>query len=106
MPRSWMLRRLSWRFRKTFPVENNYTGTTADPSTTLLRSSGRDDKGGRLRFGRLATWMDRVTNDYFAKTAGPSTALRYGRDDKGRAVTFRKIGDLDSQGYERLLCER
>jgi hypothetical protein len=50
--------------------------------------------------------MDRVTNDYFANTAGPSTALRYGRDDKGRAVTFRKIGDLDRQGYERLLCER
>jgi len=67
MPRSWMLRRLSWRFRKTFPVENNYTGTTADPSTTLLRSSGRDDKG--------------------------------------RAVTFRKVSNLDGQGYKRLLCE-
>jgi len=39
--------------------------TTADPSTTLLRSSGRDDKG--------------------------------------RAVTFRKISDLDGQSYEPLL---
>jgi hypothetical protein len=25
------------------------------------------------------------------------------RDDKGRAVTFRKISDLDGQSYERLL---
>jgi hypothetical protein len=63
MPRSWMLRRLSWRFR--FPGKNNYTGTTADPST----------------------------------------ALRSGRDDKGRAVTFRKVSNLDGQGYKRLLCE-
>src|SRR5580704_12981000 len=36
---------------------------------------------GRLRSGRLATWMDGVTNGYFARTAGPSTALRSGRDD-------------------------
>jgi hypothetical protein len=31
-------------------------------------------------------------------TADPSTALRSGRDDKGRAVTFRKVSDLDGQG--------
>jgi hypothetical protein len=31
------------------------------------------------------------------RTAGPSTALRSGRDDKGRAVTFRKVSDLDGQ---------
>jgi hypothetical protein len=29
-----------------------------------------------------------------AATAGPSTALRSGRDDKGREVTPGKIGDL------------
>jgi hypothetical protein len=28
-------------------------------------------RGGRLRFGRLATWMDGVTHGYFAKTAVP-----------------------------------
>jgi len=29
------------------------------------------------------------------RTADPSTSLRFGRDDKGRAVTFRKVSDLD-----------
>jgi hypothetical protein len=49
--------------------------------------------------------MDRVTNLCFAKTAGPSTALRSGRDDKGKVVTFRKISDLDGQSYEPPLWE-
>jgi hypothetical protein len=35
--------------------------------------------------------------EYRGKTAGPSTVLRSGRDDKGRAVTSRKIGDFDGQ---------
>jgi len=39
------------------------------------------------------------------RTADPSTSLRFGRDDKGRAVTFRKARDLDGQSSERLLCE-
>jgi len=30
-------------------------------------------RGERLRFGRLATWMERLTNLYFATTADPST---------------------------------
>jgi signal transduction histidine kinase len=34
---------------------------------------------------------------YSATTADPSTALRSGRDDKGRAVTSRKSGDLDGR---------
>ncbi len=41
--------------------------------------------------------MDRVRDGYSAETADPSTALRSGRDDKARAVTFRKDGDLDGQ---------
>ena len=48
--------------------------------------------------GRVATWMDGVRSRHFAKTADPSTSLRYGRDDKGRAVTFRKGGDPDGRG--------
>jgi hypothetical protein len=28
-------------------------------------------RGGLLPVGKLATWMDRVRNDYSAKTAGP-----------------------------------
>ena len=62
-------------------------------------------RGGRLLFGRLATGMDRVTNRDFANTADPSTTLRFGRDDKGRVVTFRKAGDWDEQTYEPLLRE-
>ena len=60
-------------------------------------------RGGWLLIGRLATGMDRVTNRYFAKTADPSTALRFGRDDKGRVVTFRKASDWDGQSYQPLL---
>jgi hypothetical protein len=48
-------------------------GRTADPSTTLLRSFGRDDKGrGVAQVGVVEGWEE---------TAGPSTALRFGRDD-------------------------
>jgi hypothetical protein len=39
---------------------------------------------------------------FSAATAGPSNALRYCRDDKGRAVTLRKDSDSDGQD-ERLL---
>jgi hypothetical protein len=46
---------------------SGYSPSTSDPSTTLLRSSGRDDKG--------------------------------------RGVTFRKISDLDGQGFKQMLCE-
>src|ERR1700753_3870703 len=52
-------------------------------------------RGVRLRTGELATWMDGVPNRSFAKTAGPSTTLRSGRDDKGRGVTYRGVSDLD-----------
>jgi hypothetical protein len=38
-------------------------------------------------------------------TADPFTSLRFGRDDKGRAVTLRKVCDLDGQSYERLFCD-
>jgi len=37
-----------------------------------------------------------------AEIAGPSTALRSGRDDKGRTAAFRKGGDLDGRNLERL----
>jgi hypothetical protein len=47
--------------------------------------------------------MDRVRSGYSATTADPSTALRSGRDDKGRAVTFLKNRDWDGQSQERLL---
>ena len=43
-------------------------------------------RGGRLLLERAATWMARVTNRYFAKTAGPSTSLRSGRDDNSVAT--------------------
>jgi len=46
-------------------------------------------RGGRLLSGKVATWMDGGAVSP-AKTAGPSTALRSGRDDKGRAVTLRE----------------
>ena len=52
---------------------------------------------GWLLSGRMATWMDGVKSGYSAATADPSTALRFGRDDKGKAVTFRKGGDLDGR---------
>ena len=54
-------------------------------------------RGRRLLFGRVATWMDGVKSGYSAATADPSTALRFGRDDNGKAVTFRKGGDLDGR---------
>ena len=31
------------------------------------------------------------------RTADPSTSLRFGRDDKGRAATFRTFSDLDGR---------
>jgi hypothetical protein len=55
------------------------------------------------RFDRIAS------QEKFARTArrtaDPSTALlrSSGRDDKGRAVTFRKGGDLDGRSWEQLL---
>jgi hypothetical protein len=39
--------------------------------------------------------MDGVEIGCSAKTADPSTALLSGRDDKGKAVTCRKDGELD-----------
>jgi hypothetical protein len=41
--------------------------------------------------------MDGVKSGHSATTADPSTALRFGRDDNGKAVTFRKGGDLDGR---------
>jgi hypothetical protein len=46
--------------------------------------------------------MDGVEIGCSAKTADPSTALRSGRDDKGRAVTLQKASDSDGQNQERL----
>src|SRR5271156_570657 len=92
MPRSWMPRKPSWRFRKTFPRKSIHTETTTDPSTALR--SGRDDKGRAVTFGRLATWMDRIKNDYFAKTADPPLRFapvgmtRGGRLRFGRLATW------------------
>jgi hypothetical protein len=82
-------------------VKSGYPAKTADPSTALLRSSGRDDKGeGWLLLGRLATWMDRVMSCYSAKTADPSTALlrSFGRDDKGRVGYCSGDGRLGWRG--------
>src|ERR1700722_8845993 len=39
-----------------------------------------------------------------ARTADPSTALRSGRDDRGRTVTFRKSRDLDGRSYSGTLA--
>jgi hypothetical protein len=54
-------------------------------------------KGGWLVSGRMASWLDRAECGYSATTADPSTALRSGRDDKGRVACFRKDGELDGQ---------
>ena len=56
--------------------------------------------GQRLRSVGVATGMDGVRIGYSAATADPSTALRSGRDDKGRAATFRKDGDSDGRSWE------
>jgi hypothetical protein len=42
------------------------------------------------------SWSD-LSEAWRAATADPSTALRSGRDDKERAVTFRKVSELDGQ---------
>jgi hypothetical protein len=55
--------------------------TTADPSTAALRSGQGLTRGGRLRFGRLAPWMDRITYGYFAKKAVPALIAFPGRMD-------------------------
>ena len=76
-------------------VESGYSVTTADPSTALLRSSGRDDKG-RAVILRKGGDLDGVEGGYSAETADPSTTLlrSSGRDDKdellfcGRAATW------------------
>jgi hypothetical protein len=51
--------------------------------------------------------MDGVKSGYSAKTADPSTTLlrSSGRDNKGRAITFRKDGDSDGRSLDRLLRE-
>ena len=60
-------------------VESGYSAKTADASTALLRSSGRDDKGRQVLSEKMATRMDGVESGYSAKTADASTALRSGR---------------------------
>jgi putative endonuclease len=42
------------------------------------------------------SWSD-LSEAWPAATADPSTALRSGRDDKGRVVTLRKDGDSDGR---------
>jgi hypothetical protein len=88
-------------------VEDGYSATTADLSTALR--SGRDDKGkggasGKSScwteavfitldgpkpiaspVGSLVAWMVKVEDGYSVTTADLSTALRSGREDKGRA---------------------
>jgi hypothetical protein len=80
-------------------VKSGYSAKTADASTALLQSSGRDDKGRQLLSEKMATRMDGVESGYSAKTADASTALLLssGRDDKGRAITFRRGGDWDGR---------
>jgi hypothetical protein len=59
-------------------------------------------RGVGLRFGKLATWMDKVESGYFATTADPSTTLRSGRDDKGRGLRFGRLAtwmDKVESGY-------
>jgi hypothetical protein len=43
-------------------VQSSYSAKTADPSTTLLRSSGRDDKGREVtlrKYGDLDGWSSK-----------------------------------------------
>jgi putative endonuclease len=42
------------------------------------------------------SWSD-LSESWRAATADPSTALRSGRDDKGREVAFRKSSDSDGK---------
>ena len=41
--------------------------------------------------------MDGVRSGYAARTADPSTTLRFGRDDKGRVITHLKICESDRE---------
>src|ERR1700729_2819304 len=85
-----------------FSVEKHFqerTADTADLSTTLLRSSGRDDKGEDGASSESSCWtnvfitvggqrpmtspVEKHFQERTADTADLSTPLRSGRDDKG-----------------------
>jgi hypothetical protein len=59
-------------------------------------------RGGRLLFGKVCDSDGQTYERYSANNAGPSTTLRFGRDDKGRVVTFQKGRGLDGRSYEQL----
>jgi hypothetical protein len=83
-------------------------GSAAVPPRRLrIPPVGRMTRGGRLLLARLATWMDGISSGSSAKTADPSSPLlrSSGRDDKGRAVTSRKVSDLDGRNQQQLLRE-
>jgi hypothetical protein len=97
-----------------FPLDRLMMERNADLSTALR--FGRDDKGevcrfpqhrllGRepqispLRFASVEMTKGRfvafLNIDCWGRTADPSTALRFGRDDKGRVVAFFRSCDWD-----------
>jgi hypothetical protein len=59
-------------------------------------------RGGWLLFGKVCDSDGQTYERYSANNAGPSTTLRFGRDDKGRVVTFQKGRGLDGRSYEPL----
>jgi hypothetical protein len=59
-------------------------------------------RGGRLLLARLATWMDGIRSGYAARTADPSTALRFGRDDKGRVIAHLKVCESDRELFRAI----
>ena len=58
-----------------------------------MRENAVIDWDGMVHPDRFQEGFERTAR----RTADPSTTLRFGRDDKGRAVTFRKGGDLDGR---------
>jgi hypothetical protein len=80
-------------------------GVDAPGPSTLGRGTARVGNSRRQRssisHSGVCCWIDRVGSGGYAKTADPSTALRFGRDDKGRGGCFRKICDWDRQSESR-----
>src|SRR5580692_4641943 len=74
------------------PVETHSqerTPDTADLSTTLLRSSGRDDKGEGGASGHSSCWTGPIFH-------------RPGRDDKGKGRWFRESAGPDRNRFYHL----
>src|SRR5277367_4820850 len=79
-------------------VEKHFQERTAEPQISPLRYASVEMTKERLDTFRKGRELDGRRQELFsAKTADLSTTLRFGWDDKGRAVTFWNAGDLDGR---------